>query len=418
MKNTMFLLALLFAATACEKPTATVNHDEKWNGYQHYLKMGEQVHTLWAGRHLVIGTATYGIDEDANFYVTYDCSTSDWIIRQSHLFAGDKQDIPVNRRSQPRVCRFPYHAYHYQGVKTYTYRIPLTTLPPAEEPGFAVAAQCVVTRDTKCHHQEKTAWAEGDFRFTDKGPGWYDVFYYNQEDNEFTILYCITVASDSLRLYHLDITHQVAELTYTEYVGNTAGSYDAAAFDDVSGMFFFARLGAGELWVNDLQDDDSSFMAGTLSGDPFSADFYDGVYYYVDDQDNTLHGVGFDENWLIASDIILDTIPGIIGVSDIAMDPFGERLYITAEINGGNSGLICWEPLTATFYNLNLSLDDDAQIAFGSDGLLYAISPLSAEVSMSTVSVIDTESDTLTVIEEEIIYIEDPFSDISRGPIM
>jgi hypothetical protein len=391
---------------------------DKWNGYFSYLKMGEQVHTLWAGKHINVGTVTYGIDDNANFYVTYDCSNTEWSIRETHLFAGDKKDMPLNRCSQPRVNRFPFHKCHFPRVKTYTYRIPLSSLPPAEEPGFAVAAECVVYRPTKCDGHEKVAWAEGDFKFTDKGKGWYDVFYFNQLDNEYVILYGLTYACDSLKLYHLDITNNTVELTFTEYVGDTPGTYDGAAFDEESGMLFFAKVNTNELWVNQLEEEDSSFCAGVLAGEVFSATFHDGIYYYVAAGSNTIHAVTFNQEWNISADAVLDTIPVAVLVNDIAMDPDGESLYLLGKLMNGGMAMVIWSPESGTFYSYPINIDEGAQIAFGSDGTLYAIAPLSENGSISWVYAIDIESGTLTIIEDEVIIIEDPFSDMSGGPVM
>lgn len=418
MKKLILFAALLITAVSCGRQDEENAVSDNWNGYARYLKMGEQVHTLWAGKHLSVGTVTYGIDDNANFYVTYDCGSTDWSIRETHLFAGDKAAMPLNRCSHPRVCRFPYHAHHYPRVKTYTYRIPLSTLPPAEEPGFAVAAECVVYRSTKCEGQEKIAWAEGDFKFTDKGKGWYDVFFFNQLENEYVILYGLSYANDSLKLYHLDVTNNSVELTFTEYVGNTPGSYDGAAYDAESGMLIFVKVNDGELFVNRMDDEDSSFSAGTLTGDVFSATYHDGVYYYVDAGTNTIHGVTFSQDWTISGDIILDALPPSVVVNDIAMDPAGEVLYILGSDGSNGTNLISWDLGTETFYSHPVTINNGGQIAFGSDGLLYALAPLYEQGTANWVYVIDTDSQDLMVIQDEIIIIDDPFSDMASGPSM
>lgn len=418
MKKSILLASAFLLMASCTREYLAEETNDKWNGYEKYLKMGEQTHILWAGKHLNVGTATYGIDDNANFYVKYDCSSTDWSIRETHLFAGDKRYMPLNRCSQPRIYRFPCSSVHRPGVKTYTYRIPLTSLPPAEEPGFAVAAECLVYHNTKCNGHEKSAWAEGDFRFTDKGTGWYDVFYFNQVENEYTILYGITYAFDSLKLYHIDITHDCVELTYSEYVGNTPGTYDAAAYDVDSAMLFFVKVNDNELWVNCLEDEDSSCVAGTLQGEVLSATFSDGVYYYVDALTNTIHGVSFSESWNIASDLVLDTVPASVTVEDIAIGPEGEKLYILGQYNGSTTQLLSWEIASGNFYSSSYTVPSGSQIAFGSDGLLYGIQPGGDGNDSAMVWAIDIESGILTVISDEIIFIDDPFSDITRGPTM
>lgn len=418
MKKLSILAAMLALTVSCIKEKTINVPVDKWNGYNKYLKMGEQTHDLKVGRHLVVGTATYGLDDNANFYVTYDCSSTEWSIQATHLFAGDKKYMPLNRKQQPRVNFFPHSTWHNPKVETFTYRIPLTSLPPAEEPGFAVAAQCVVTRNTKCHDETRTAWAEGDFKFTDKGTGWYDVFFYNQIENQYVIIYCIALAHDSLRLFHLDITNNSAELTFTEYVGNTSGSYDAAAYDIDSSLFFFVKTETNELWVNSIDDEDSSFLAGQLEGNALSATYFNGMYYYADAMTNTLRGVTFNNSFEIVSDQVLDTIPATMTVNDIAMNPEGTRLFISGQLQQGVTQLFTWDTGTGDFYSSNCTLNDNAQITCGSDGLLYAISSFDDDGNMSEVVTIDVESDSLTIIEDEIIIIDDPFSDISGGPLM
>jgi hypothetical protein len=416
-KFTVFAL-LCLVVISCAKQNLTEEQADKWNGYERYLKMGEQMHTLWAGKNLNVGTATYGIDENANFYVTYDCSATEWSIQETHLFAGDKKNLPLNRCAQPRVNRFPYGKFHYPRVETYTYRIPLTLLPPAEEPGFAVAAQCVVYRNAKCDGHEKAAWAEGDFKFTDKGKGWYDVFFFNQVENQYTILYGINCSNDSLKLYHIDITHGTVELTYAEYVGNTAGTYDGAAYDLESGVLYFVKVNENELWVNPLEDEDSSFLAGNLQGQVLSATYHDGLFYYVDAVTNAIHSVAFDESYGIVTDLILDTVPGSVTVNDIAMSPEGDALFIMGSINGSGQELISWDVDGRIFCSTAVTVSENAQIAFGSDGILYGMASPDEPSDSTIIWVIDTYSDSLTVIADEIIYLEDPFADLSGGPIM
>jgi hypothetical protein len=106
-----------------------------------------------------------------------------------------------------------------------------------------------------------------------------------------------------------------------------AGTYDGAAYDPESGMFFFTNFNTGELWANYLQGEDLSFRVGLLNGNAASGTFYDGAYYYIDHNLNSINQVNFNPDWTIASEIILDYIPGIITVNDIAMKPEGDMLY-------------------------------------------------------------------------------------------
>jgi hypothetical protein len=416
MKNLLLITAILVIAASCVKPIQHEEMADKWNGYSRYLKMGEQVHTLWAGKHIDVGTVTYGIDDNANFYVTYDCSASGWQICETHMFAGAKADMPLNKPGAPKIGLFPNSGCHNPRVSKYTYEVPLAQLPPAEEPGFVVASHCVVRSPAG---KTETAWAEGDYTFSDKGWGWYDDFYFNPTYEPLTILYGTSCSSDSLKLFHLDITRGIVELILVEYVGNAAGLYDAAAYDPASGILLFANYSTGGLYINHLNEEGPSISAGELQGTPASATFYDEHYYYIDEELNTINKVEFTTGWIISCETVMDTVPGNITVNDMVMNPAGTNLYLLCQVNDADGHeLISYNVSTGTFFSHSVSVCSGAQIAYGSDGLLYAIAPMQDGSPANWVYVIDFESGTLTVIEDEIIIIDDPFTDMASGPAM
>ena len=416
MKKILGMIVVILLLAACATENTSNDPTDKWNGYFDRLKDGEVIHTLWAGQHIDVGTVTYGIDNDANFYVTYNC-TGGWMLSETHMFAGDKKDMPLNKPGKPKIGKFPHSADHDPWVSTYTYYVPLTDLPPAEDPGFVVATHSVVQNP---NGGNETAWGEGAYTFTDKGWGWYDVYYFNQPDNPYTILYGVEYgADDSLRLWLLDVTNggSESELILTEYVGGSGGEYDGTAYDPVSGNFFFANPVTGELYVNDLTGEDPSFSAGTLIGTVKSADFYDNGYYYVDADDNTIHLVTFDSNWQIISNDIISTIPSSVEVTDIAINPDGDYMYIVGNVGDGTTEMITWDMVADTYSTISLTVADGTQIAYGSDGLLYAIEP--SGDNEASAYVLDTDTGISEPIEgDPIIIIDDPFSDISKGTIM
>lgn len=421
MKKLYYLAFAILVLAACNQKEPVENQVvDKWNGYERFFKMGEQTHNIYAGRHnIIVGTATYGIDDNANFYVTYDCSSTEWTLKRTCLYAGDKKFMPLDRHKNPKIERFPKKTNHYPRVETYTYTIPLTSLPPAEEPGFAVASYCQVQSSTKCGDGDiKDAWAEGDFKFTCKGKGWYDIYYFNQPVYHYTILYGISYANDSLSLFHIDITNATTELTFREFVGNSAGTYDGAAYDAESGMLFFTKVNTNELWVNLLKDEDSSYVAGTLQGSATNATFGNQAFYYVDDITNTIHSVTFNPSWSILAETILDTIPQAISVYDITLNPAGTTMYILGQVNNGGKELISWDLNTETFYSMSISVNTGAQLSYGSDGVLYVIAPIVEGGSHSQTFILNPQNGVLTPIQDDVIIIDDPFSDITTGPIM
>ena len=170
-----------------------------------------------------------------------------------------------------------------------------------------------------------------------------------------------------------------------------------------------------------MDNDAASSYSGTLIGTATSATFYDESFYYVNDDLNTINKVNFDENWNITGIEVLDTIPSTLTVNDIAMSPSGGTMYIIGDVQqeGGTytTELILWDVNTGTFYTMNIAMDPGAQIAFGSDGQLYAIDQLSTD-GATVAYIVDTTSGELTPISDEIVGGEDPFSDITDGRIM
>jgi hypothetical protein len=416
MKNLFLVLIAFLMITACSRQDAKDDQlADKWNGYQQYFKTGEQYHTLWAGKNINVGTCTYGLDENANFYVTYDCSASGWTISETHMFAGDKLLLPRNKPGSPKIGHFPNSGTHNPRVSTFTYRVPLTSLPPCAEPGFVVASHCVVRSPSG---RIETAWAEGDYKFTDKDWGWYDIYYYNQPPNRFTILYGTSYVSDTLKLFHIDVTNNKTDLILKEFLGTGTARLDAAAYDEVNGMFFFANYSTNTLYANNLQDLDPSFVSGTIAGNAGSATFFNNEYFYVNDVAKTINKVSFDNNWLVNGETLLDTIPSAIVVNDITMNPAGTVIYMIGQVNGGGRELISWDVNTETFYSMSISINSGAQLAYGSDGVLYAIAPIVEGGSHSQTFIINPSTGTLTPIEDDVIIIDDPFSDITTGPIL
>jgi hypothetical protein len=406
----MLLLASCARQSSLEEPSAS------WNGYFHYLKSGESMHTLWAGQNINIGTVTYGIDENANFYVTYDCGVSGWQISETHLYAGDRAQMPLNKPGSPKIGLFPHSGVHQPRVTEYTYRVPLSELPPCAAPGFVVAAHCVAHSPWG---QTESAWAEGDHTFSDKGWGWYDTYYYDPPVTPFGIIYGTTLTVDSLILYHIDLSSGIANVILREFVGNENGTFNGAAYDNEDERLFFSNTTSRQLWFNDLASESPSVCSGLLGGVASNGTFRDGSYYYADMLSQTLRRVDFTTAGAISCETVLDTVPGNVTIGDMAMSPDGSVLYMTGAMSGGGCELISWNTLSGQFYAHSLDLDAELQIAFGSDGALYAVAPYPLQGMSSVVYIIDLETDSLTELPGQgDIIIADPFSDLTGGPVM
>lgn len=414
MKKILYFLMVLLVMAACEKKSSVEEQQaDKWNGYDKYLKCGEKTQNLRDNQKNIIGTVKSGFDNNANFYVKYECNNG-FTLTKTESFAGSKKDMPQSKPNDPKEDHFCNKQDHDGNTNCTTHYTPCQHLPPAGDPGFTYAAHCRFRDQNGFEHE---GWADCCKKFHDKGCGSYDDDY-NDTTNQFTTLYGTSYSNDSLLVYRLDITNSTTTLIMQEYVGNTAGRYDGAAFDLTSGMFFFANYDTKELWVNNLKDDSPSFSAGVLDGTAASGTFSENAYYYINEDLNTISKVTFTSSWAIAAEAILDTIPSSIVVYDIAMNPDGDVLYILGEVNGGSKELISWDMATETFYSMSIAIASGAQIAFGSDGVLYAIAPIVEGGTHSLTYIVDTSTGNLTPIEDDVIIIEDPFSDIATGPMM
>jgi hypothetical protein len=394
MKKLFLLFIMFLMLAACSRQDIIEEPSDKWNGYFEMLKMGEQIQPLYAGKTILVGTVTCGIDDNANFFVTYE-TTGGWLMSETHMFCGLKDTLPVNKPGNPKVGHFPFSSTHSPAVDSVTYTVPLALLPPYQEPGFVVAAHCVVSRNG----QTETGWRYG-IKFTDKGWGWYDYYWYNQPVYPHTIIYGIDFLNGYLYVFHIDMstTPVTSELTLKEYVGGTSGTYNGAAFDAGTNTLIFANTITNQLWVNQLDDYGASYLAGTLNGVATNGTFFDGFYYYVDAITNTIHKVDFTEDWIIASEVIVSTLPNTtVTVNDIAMNQTGTELFIMADMQSGGTELIKYSMGANSYYSIGLTINQNAEIAFGSDNQLYTIVP-NADGDGSVGYIIDTNTGVLILI--------------------
>ncbi len=411
MKKLLLFIAAIAILAACTKKNANDETIDKWNGYSN-LKGGELVQTLWAGKTTDVGTVTYGIDDDANFYATYETIDS-WVITETHFFIGDKGVMPVNKKDHPKLGHFPYKDDFNPGVTTVTYTFELIGLPPADVNGFVIAAHSVVhNTDTG---DEETAWGFGDKKFSDKGWGWYTTEYFQQEDNPYYILLGTAYSGGTMTIYRIDATNETSEEFYTETFESAPDAIDGNAYDPASSNFFFTATSSGisELRVLNLLDDNPSYSAGSLDGIAASATFNDGKFYYVNETNEiievTLAGT---DSLSIDSETTFSTIPSSITVNDIAFEPIGDHLYIIG-VYQTNVELIELEVSTNTYATTTLdeSVGENAQIAYGDDGTLYMI-----DADYSFYELQPETGVTIPIVNDSIVPV--PIFDLSRGPTM
>lgn len=387
-----------------------------WNGYFQFLKSGDVEYDLMAGRYTKVGTVIYTMD-NGNFMLTYNLKGYDWVLEEAHMFAVDKAVMPVTNKKNPnlKIGLFPYHAYPNPGVDSLTFTIPLTSLPNYENRGYVVAAHCVVRNVNT--NQEETAWGKFPNPFTDNDWGWYDTLYFQQTNNEFTILFGTKHSNDSLMVFQLDMTNGSASLILKEYVGNTSGSYDGTAYDPETSMLYFTNYATGDLYRNDLSDEYESVWVGSLNGIAGSGAFYDNAFYYVDELGNTVNKVTISSTYTIESEIILDEIPYTVSINDICLSPDGTEIYMIGDVANTNyAQFIKYVISTSQWSYTTVYISDGSQIAYGQDGILYAVSQFEEgdnyHITYGTINPVDG---TYVIIDDDVIIEDNVIIDVSEG---
>ena len=116
-------------------------------------------------------------EDETNLYVAYmiDLST-DWVLTETNVAVGTCVDgacegIPVNKKGNPKVGKFPYSDPH--GPVTFKeYVIPLSSVTG---PTLCIAAHAVVDNPW---YQEETAWARTCAGYEFPGRSWATYFCY------------------------------------------------------------------------------------------------------------------------------------------------------------------------------------------------------------------------------------------------
>ncbi len=106
---------------------------------------------LIAGQNYDSGNVEVAIDGD-NLLVTYTME-GDWVLNATHLYVGDCAEKPANNPGNPLIGQFPYATTHAQGTTSYTYSIPIASLPNC----ICIAAHAEVHGPSG----NETAWADG-----------------------------------------------------------------------------------------------------------------------------------------------------------------------------------------------------------------------------------------------------------------
>jgi hypothetical protein len=114
--------------------------------------------TLIAGQTINSGDVTV-TNDSSYFYVTYRASNG-YSLKETHLYLGACEFIPVNKTGNPIPGHFPYNGFH-ANIATYTYQIPVSLIP-AGLCGCVAAHAVVVRVDANgTIIEQQSAWGNG-----------------------------------------------------------------------------------------------------------------------------------------------------------------------------------------------------------------------------------------------------------------
>ena len=135
---------------------------------------------LMAGQHIYVGDVLIRKEND-ELVVTYDLTSTDWSLKESHVYIGDINDAPFTNNGNPKIGHFPQHEDHGL-VKEYSYRMNLDGLNDC----FSVISHAVVVLiEDDSETANETAFGFGDNVFDGNRWGWYlDVCKTDCESNE------------------------------------------------------------------------------------------------------------------------------------------------------------------------------------------------------------------------------------------
>lgn len=268
-----------------------------------------------------------------NLYVKYVVTEPNWVITHVHFHVDDDaDDIPQNRKGNPKIGHFEYSVAFSPGVTEYT-SDPISTPSPDD---VYIAAQAEV--------------------------------YYNE-----SVVYGIESATNEIHA----INPISGDSTYVADIPLALGQPNAAAaFNSVSNRLYYQEYSTQKLYFYDVVAD-THFLAGTLTASTQGASFYGENYYYIAEITDDLYVVAFDGAGAIVSDTKLADISSnarTFDFGDIAVASDGTiygaawdwTAFVDVFFEVSTGGASYTEIATGTL------TDWPPQLAFGSDGTLYA----------------------------------------------
>jgi Tol biopolymer transport system component len=91
---------------------------------------------------------------------------------------------------------------------------------------------------------------------------------------------------------------------------------------------------------------------------------------------------------------------------------------MVGNVNDGTTEMIAWNAATDSYTTIDIQVGHNTSIAYSTDGELYAVTSADETGEGFATYVVDTQTGSATAINSTESAIEEPISDISRGPIM
>lgn len=224
---------------------------------------------LFAGQHILIGKLF--IQKEGDYLeVTYDLSSSDWYLKETHLFVGDIQEAPFGNNGNPKIGHFPYHGDHGL-VKEYSFNIPYEDI---NECYSVISHASVVLMTDGEESASETAFGFGDAEFSGNRWGWYqdickpDCGEVQESNNDESNNY-----NDDNDTVNNDANADVSNPDNSE---ETNGCMDAYAYSSESNSTCFLNDFAYWGWSNKVIANDRHYAPGGVNYSyPLHASAYD-----------------------------------------------------------------------------------------------------------------------------------------------
>lgn len=163
--NTMLLVYSIIALISCSKDVASSNPKPETDVIRSAAKSTNnnfnctaKTVTLIAGQNINAGTVD--VTNDANYiYVKYS-TTNGYVLKETHLYVGKCDSVPVNKQMNPVPGRFPFISYHNK-ITTYLYKVPIKSIGLGNCGCIAAHAAVVKYNSNGQLIDSQTGWGNG-----------------------------------------------------------------------------------------------------------------------------------------------------------------------------------------------------------------------------------------------------------------